>query len=399
MKIGFLVNPLAGIGGSVALKGSDGSDIVEQALSRGAIPQAGVRALAALQEVSVDDLPPGISILTAGGDMGERILAGTEPKNLGLPCEVVYTRSSDSLNDAQSRSTAEDTRNAISEFTRRGVDFIVFAGGDGTARDVLDAISINTVQTVPVLGIPAGVKIHSAVYAVSPKHAGELLNLILSGQPMSLVEAKVMDLDEQAFREGRVNAKCYGYLSVPVDDTRMQLIKQGGLNHHEIAVQEIAEEVVESMDDDVYYLIGSGSTTQEIMNQLSLDNTLLGVDIVFNGELIASDVDEHRILEVIADHPARIIVTVIGGQGHIFGRGNQQLGTRVIRRVINIGDHAANAAGEKENIIIVATNEKLRSLDKRPMIADTGDSRLDEQLAGLYHVITGYQQKTLYRLS
>jgi len=399
MKIGFLVNPLAGIGGSVALKGSDGSDIVEQALCRGAIPQAGARALAALQEVSIDDLPPGISILTAGDDMGGSILAEVEPANLGLPCEVVYTSSSDSLDDAQSHTTAEDTRNAIVEFSRRCVDFIVFAGGDGTARDVLDAISGNTDKTVPVLGIPAGVKIHSAVYAVSPKHAGELLNLILSGQPMSLVEAKVMDLDEQAFREGRVNAKCYGYLSVPVDDTRMQLIKQGGLNHHQIAVQDIAAEVVESMEDDVYYLIGSGSTTQEIMNQLSLDNTLLGIDIVCNGVLIASDVDEQTILEVIAGHPARIIVTVIGGQGHIFGRGNQQLSARVIRRVINSSDNASNGAGDKENIIIVATNEKLRSLDKRPMMADTGDSRLDEQLTGLYHVITGYQQKTLYRLA
>jgi len=398
MKIGFLVNPLAGIGGSVALKGSDGSDIVEQALSRGAIPQAGVRALAALREVKVGDLSSGISILTAGGDMGERILSDVEPANLGLPCEVVYTTSSHNCNDTPYRTTAEDTRNAVLAFIRRGVDFIVFAGGDGTARDILDAISGETDKTVPVLGIPAGVKIHSAVYAVSPKHAGELLNLILCGQPMSLVEAKVMDLDEQAFREGRVIAKCHGYLSVPVDDTRMQLIKQGGLNHHEIAVQEIAEEVVESMEDDVYYLIGSGSTTQQIMDQLSLDNTLLGVDIVCNGELIASDVDEQTILQIIGDHPARIIVTVIGGQGHVFGRGNQQLSARVIRRVIKSGDDAANGAGEKANIIIVATNEKLRSLDKRPMVADTGDSRLDEQLAGLYHVITGYQQKTLYRL-
>jgi len=347
--------------------------------------------------VKVGDLPCGISILTAGGDMGERILSGVEPVNLGLPCEVVYS-SSENRNDTPSRTTAEDTRDAVLAFIRRGVDFIVFAGGDGTARDILDAISDETDKTVPVLGIPAGVKIHSAVYAVSPKHAGELLNLILCGQPMSLVEAKVMDLDEQAFREGRVIAKCHGYLSVPVDDTRMQLIKQGGLNHHEIAVQEIAEEVVESMEDDVYYLIGSGSTTQQIMDQLSLDNTLLGVDIVCNGELIASDVDEQTILQIIGDHPARIIVTVIGGQGHVFGRGNQQLSARVIRRVIKSGDDAANGAGEKANIIIVATNEKLRSLDKRPMVADTGDSRLDEQLAGLYHVITGYQQKTLYRL-
>jgi predicted polyphosphate/ATP-dependent NAD kinase len=195
-----------------------------------------------------------------------------------------------------------------------------------------------------------------------------------------------MDLDEDAFREGNVNARCYGYLSVPVDDTRMQLIKQGSLNHHEIAVQDIAADIIETMVPDVYYLIGSGSTTAEIMNQLSLPNTLLGIDIIYNGELIASDVDEQTILKVIDEQPAKIVVTVIGGQGHVFGRGNQQLSARVIRQV------------GLENIIIVATNNKLRSLDKRPMISDTGDSELDKQLAGLYPVVTGYQQKTLYKL-
>lgn len=407
MKIGFVVNPLAGIGGSVALKGSDGEDVVNEAMSRGAIPQAGARALAALEEIRAADIPAGISFLTAGGDMGENILAQLELDSPGLSCEVVYSCPTPAEGEKEF-STAEDTRNAVAEFIRRGVDFIIFAGGDGTARDVFDTLSPENLNpeklsseaenTIPVLGIPAGVKIHSAVYAVSPRHAGELIELILSGQPMSLVEAKVMDLDEQAFREGRVNAKCYGYLSVPVDDTRMQLIKQGGLNHHEIAVQEIAEGVIESMQDDVYYLVGSGSTTQEIMQQLSLDNTLLGVDIIRNRELLASDVDENTILEMIADHAAKIIVTIIGGQGHIFGRGNQQLSAKVIEKVIGSTGDGCTDTG-KENIIIVATNEKLRSLDKRPMIADTGDEQLDECLAGLYHVVTGYEQKTLYRLS
>jgi predicted polyphosphate/ATP-dependent NAD kinase len=238
-----------------------------------------------------------------------------------------------------------------------------------------------------VIGIPAGVKIHSAVYATTPLHAGELINLILSGAPMSLHDAQVMDLDEQAFREGKVVARCYGYLSVPVDDTRMQLIKQGGLNHQQIALQDIATEIIESMEPDVFYLIGSGSTTAEIMNQLSLENTLLGIDIVCNQQLIASDVDEKTIIQTINNHPAKIIVTVIGGQGHVFGRGNQQLSAKVIDQI------------GRENIIIVATNEKLRTLNKRPMIADTGDADLDKQLAGLYPVISGYQQKTLYKLN
>jgi len=152
-------------------------------------------------------------------------------------------------------------------------------------------------------------------------------------------------------------------------------------------VQDIASDIIETMEQDVFYLIGSGSTTAEIMEQLSLPNTLLGVDIVYNQQLLESDADEQGILKTIQDHPAKIVVTTIGGQGHVFGRGNQQLSAKVIRQV------------GRENIIIIATNEKLRSLDKRPMISDTGDVVLDKQLAGLYSVVTGYQQKTLYRLS
>ncbi len=373
MKLGFVINPLAGIGGSVALKGSDGEDIVELALSRGASLKAEKRASVAVQEFSRLAIAEQLVILTAAASMGANVLAAH-----GLPCEVLYT--------AEEGTTSADTKNVIRLFVQEGVDLIVFVGGDGTARDVLDILSKELHSAIPVVGIPAGVKIHSAVYAVTPSQAGELINLLILGEPMSLHEARVMDLDEDAFREGEVIARCYGYLSVPVDDTRMQLTKQGGINHHEIAVQDIATDVIESMEPDTYYLIGSGSTTAEIMNQLSLDNTLLGIDIVYNQALIASDVDEQAILKTINEHPVKIVVTVIGGQGHVFGRGNQQLSADVIRRV------------GQENIIIVATNDKLRSLDKRPMISDTGDPDLDRQLAGLYPVVTGYQQQTLYRM-
>jgi len=375
MKLGFVINPYAGIGGAVGLKGSDGPAIVEQALARGALPQAQKRARAAMQKLSLDrGVLSGANILTAAGNMGEDVL-----HELDLPCDAVY--------QGEQQTSAADTKNAIRLFVKQQVDLIVFAGGDGTARDVLDVLSDELKSDIPVIGIPAGVKIHSAVYAVTPSHAGELIQLLLSGEPMSLHESQVMDLDEDAFREGHVNAKCYGYLSVPVDDTRMQLIKQGGLNHHHITVQDIAGEIIESMEDDVFYLIGSGSTTAEIMEQLSLPNTLLGIDIIYNQELLVSDAGEQLILKTIGDQPAKIVVTTIGGQGHVFGRGNQQLSAKVIRQV------------GRENIIIIATNEKLRSLNKRPMISDTGDLELDKQLAGLYQVITGYQQKTLYRLN
>lgn len=394
MKLGFVVNPFAGIGGAVALKGSDGSDIVAQALSRGARPQAEIRARIAMQKIkSLENC----TIYTAAGAMGENLL-----RELDIPAVVLYS--------AENTTSAEDTKKTIQLFVENEVDLIVFAGGDGTARDVLDALSAQTDKNkngaIAVLGIPAGVKIHSAVYAVTPAQAGELINLLLSGEPLTLLEAQVMDLDEKAFRQGRVIAKCYGYLNVPVDDARMQLTKQGGLDHHEIVLQEIAADLIESMEADVIYLIGSGSTTAEIMSQLALPNTLLGVDVVYNQQLLASDVDEATILNTIKDKPAKIVVTVIGGQGHVFGRGNQQLSARVIKRVINprartavMAAEAMDDAVKRENIIIVASNEKLRSLNKRPMIADTGDASLDERLSGLYAVITGYQQKTLYKLN
>lgn len=381
MKLGFVINPLAGIGGAVALKGSNGKAIVELALSRGAQPQAEARAATAMQKiVPTSDF----TILTVTGEMGENVL-----RALDIPCKAVY--------QAESPLSADDTKKAIRRFIEHDVDLIVFAGGDGTARDVLDVLSGELESSVPVVGIPAGVKIHSAVYAITPSHAGELINLLLSGEPMSLHEAKVMDLDEQAFRDGKVIAKCYGYLSVPIDDTRMQLTKEGNINHREIALQDIAAEVIENMEPDVYYLIGSGSTTAEIMNQLDLKNTLLGIDIIYNHELIAGDVDEQTILTTINNHPAKIVVTVIGGQGHIFGRGNQQLSAKVINQVLN--RDTIDQTGGRENIIIIATNEKLRSLHKRPMIADTGDVDLDKKLSGLYPVVTGYQQKTLYKLN
>jgi len=367
MKLGFVINPYAGIGGTVALKGSDGSGIVEQALLRGATPQAQKRAHAAMQKLTADrDILSDASILTAAASMGEDVL-----RALDLPGEVIY--------HSEAQTSAADTKNMIRLFIEQQVDLIVFAGGDGTARDVLDVLNGELQSEIPVVGIPAGVKIHSAVYAVTPSHAGELIHLLLSGEPMSLHESQVMDLDENAFRKGHVDAKCYGYLFVPVDDTRMQLIKQGGLNHHDITVQDIASDIIETMEDDVFYLIGSGSTTAEIMAQLSLPNTLLGVDIICNQQLLESDVDEQTILKTIQGHPAKMVLTIIGGQGHVFGRGNQQLSAKVIRQI------------GRENIIIIASNEKLRSLDS--------DVDLDKQLAGLYSVVTGYQQKTLYRLN
>ena len=198
---------------------------------------------------------------------------------------------------------------------------------------------------------------------------------------------EVRDLDEDAFRKGVLKAKFYGDLLVPEDETYLQAVKSGGHHSEPLALQDIAVEVVENLDEDTLYIVGSGTTTQAIMDELGLEGTLLGVDLLRAGTLTAANVGEKKILAELEKYNGKIIVTVIGGQGHIFGRGNQQISSEVIRKV------------GKENIIIVATKEKLASLNKQPLLVDTGDPLLDKALSGYLSVITAYQQSVLYRVN
>jgi predicted polyphosphate/ATP-dependent NAD kinase len=373
MKLGFIINPMAGIGGKVALKGSDGKAIVEQALQKGAEPMAGERALTAMKALA--GLPVG-SVLTAAHNMGESVL-----DEVNIDHEVIFKPLSPA-------TTADDTKAAVRQLCARDIDLLVFAGGDGTARDVLDAVKASgQEEKLPVIGVPAGCKIHSAVYAVSPAQAGELLAKLVQGRPLNVKAAEVMDLDEEAFRSGQVKASCYGYLLVPEDEARMQAMKQGGMNQESMAAQDIAADIIESMEDDVLYFIGAGSTTAVVMEELGLPNTLLGVDVVLNHEMVASDADEQQLLSLLENQPAKIIVTAIGGQGHVFGRGNQQFSPRVIEKV------------GSDNIIIVATAEKLYSLQGRPLLVDTGDIELDKKLSGVKQIVTGYEQRVLYKVN
>jgi predicted polyphosphate/ATP-dependent NAD kinase len=375
VKLGLVINPLAGIGGAVGLKGSDGREIVEQALHKGAHPLAQERTLTALSQMKASVPQP---VYTAAGAMGSDAL-----KHAGIKAEVVYS-------PAGQATTADDTEQAVIALCKSGVDLLVFAGGDGTARDVLNALrKQGTENKMTVIGIPAGCKIHSAVYAVTPAQAGELVAGLANGQLYSVKAAEVMDLDEDAFRAGQIKASCYGYMNVPVDEQRMQAMKQGGVDSESLVLQDIAADFIDNMEDDVLYLIGSGTTTAAVMAALSLDNTLLGIDAIINGELIANDLSEQQILALLESEDytaAKIVVTAIGGQGHIFGRGNQQFSPAVIRRVGG------------DNIMIVATRNKLRTLAGRPLRVDTGDAELDAELAGIRQIITGYEQRTLYRI-
>ena len=371
-RIGLIVNPIAGMGGRCGLKGTDGAEILAQARDLGAEPEAPGRAELAVSRL--EPLKDELEILTVSGDMGEN-----EAREAGFEPTVLFST------DGQT-TTSDDTRRAAAEMAAAGVDLIVFAGGDGTARDVFAAVGPDVV----CLGVPAGCKIHSGVYGINPRNAGELAALYLQGKVTKVKQAEVMDIDEDAFRQGRVSAELFGYLTVPRDEARVQGGKAGRAASDEHALDAIAFGLMDRMDAETLYLLGTGSTVFGIKKRLGIDGTLLGVDVVRDRQLVAKDVTEHQLLDLLGPKggvPARIVVTVIGGQGYIFGRGNQQFSPRVIERV------------GRENIIVVATKQKIAALGGRPLLVDTGSEEVNDRLTGYIRVATGYDEQVAVRVS
>jgi predicted polyphosphate/ATP-dependent NAD kinase len=367
-RIGFVMNPLAGLGGTVALKGSDGADTVALAQALGAVSRVADRCrqcLAAIGSVSAE-----FRLLTVDGEMGSGLCDES-----GLACQVIYS-------PAPGHTAAEDTRRAVQRFMDAGVDLVLFAGGDGTARDVCDVVHTDQL----VLGIPCGVKMHSGVFAVNPTAAGKVLLALVKGELVSAMQGEVRDIDESSFREGRVKTKWYGEMWVPAELHYVQHVKSGGREIAALAVQEIAAGVIEQMDPAATYFIGGGSTTMAIMEALGLPGTLLGIDVIRDGQLLLADARESDLMDFATNGDCHIVVTFIAGQGHVFGRGNQQLSARIIRQV-----------GLRQ-ITIIGTKTKLEGLDGQPLRVDTGDPELDSLLAGTVRVVTGYEDRVLYPL-
>ncbi|MEM3549861.1 MAG: ATP-NAD kinase family protein [Candidatus Bathyarchaeia archaeon] len=345
--IGFLVNPIAGMGGTVGLKGTDGEATLKRAISLGAKPIAPMRAERFLSELK--PVKEGLRLIVGAGSMGEY-----EAKNCGFPYTVVSER--------KEKTCAEDTVESAKKIREMDADLLVFCGGDGTARDVFRAIN----TSLPVLGVPTGVKMHSAVFAVDPSAGAKTATAYLF-EGLPLREAEVMDVDEEAFRNGRVSAELYGYMLVPYEPRFIQGAKmETQITETELRNQAaIAIHIIENMQPQTIYIIGPGTTTRIIGDLLEAEKTLLGVDLIQDKKLIAKDINEKQILEKIKGGKAKIIVTPIGGQGFIFGRGNQQISPRVIRKV------------GLENIIVVATKSKMENL--KSLKVDTGDPSLDEE--------------------
>jgi len=368
-RVGLIVNPVAGLGGRVGLKGSDGAEIQQRARALGARPQAMERAILALQRLRA---VPSLEIVAAPGEMGE-----DAAKACDLPATVVGAIE-------PGRTTPADTRAAAQSMQAMAVDLLLFAGGDGTARDIYQAIG----QQLPALGIPAGVKIHSAAYATNPVSAGDLAALYLQGRTSSLREAEVMDIDEEAVRQGVLAARLYGYLLVPFRTNLVQHLKVASTGE-EVALAAIGQELAELLrqEQDCLAILGPGTTTRAIAEEMGLPKTLIGVDVLLDGRLLAADANEAELLQLIAGRRAKIVVTPIGGQGYLFGRGNQQISPAVIRQV------------GRQNVIVISTPDKLQALGTQTLLVDTGDPEVDEMLSGYMTIVTGYRERAVRRVS
>jgi predicted polyphosphate/ATP-dependent NAD kinase len=366
-KLGFIVNPIAGIGGRVGLKGSNGTEIVRKAFALGAEPPAPQRAVELL--LGLSPVKRKISLITYPREMGEEeaTKASFDPKVIGKILS--------------GQTTAEDTKRAAKQMRDLGVDLIVIVGGDGTIRDTYEVLGEN----VPILGVPAGVKMHSAVFSTDPKAAAELVMKFL-WEELPLREAEVMDVDEEAYRAGMVSAKLYGYMLVPYEPSLMPGMKLASLEAEAEAEQQaaMAKHIVETMEPGVVYLLGPGTTTRAVAEELGEDKTLLGVDVIRDKKIVLRDANEKQILEEIEGKEAKIIVSPIGGQGFIFGRGNQQLSPEVIRHV------------GKDGVWVLATPQKLTTT--RVLRIDTGDAKLDAEFRGYIKVLTGYRQTRMVKV-
>ncbi|MEN0035835.1 MAG: ATP-NAD kinase family protein [Cellvibrio sp.] len=367
-KLGLIVNPYAGLGGSVGLKGSDGDVIRSEAIARGAEPRALQRIERTLQIIS--NFKDQVETFCFAGDMGE-----ASSRAAGFITHVIGEAE-------QQPSNAQDTCAAARLIMQQNVDLILFAGGDGTARLIADVVG----KTQPVLGVPCGVKMHSGVYANAPEAAGEILKQLLTGSLVNVVERDVKDIDEDAFRNGQVRARFYGTLLVPEDSQFLQQVKNAGTERDELAQLDVAQEMIDQLQPDTLYLVGPGSTTHLFLQELGLEGSLLGVDLLLNNELIAADVSAAQILAQLDNFsgPVKMIITAIGGQGHILGRGNQQFTPSILRRV------------GKDNIHIIAARGKILALNGRPLLVDTNDPELDIAFGGYRPVITGYRETIMY---
>lgn len=358
-KVGLIVNPIAGMGGAVGLKGTDG-EIYKRARELGAEPKTPKRTRDFLNRLEHGER---IYFLVASGRMGGDYIRGS-----GLDFEEV--------GNVEEETSARDTREIAKEMLTQDIDILVFVGGDGTCRDVLDAVDTE----VPVVAVPSGVKVFSAAFAVSPGAAANMVDRFIEGAEVTKKE--VLDIDEEAFRKDQLASSLYGYLLVPEVERSLQEGKQASSTDTSSVKnkEEIAEEVVQNLEKNTLYLLGPGTTLEAITDELKLPKTLLGIDAIRNGGLEGRDLNESDILELLRQYSeVKIIVTPIGGNGFIFGRGSKQFTPEVIKKV------------GPENVLIVGDKAKVNKLDC--LRVDTGEAEVDELFDRNMEVTVGRSEK------
>lgn len=356
MKIGFIINPVSGMGGAVGLKGTD--NLAELAAKLGGEPVSLIRAEQALHSIEEDD----IFFLTCSGKMGESVLKKTRFK-----FDVIY--------DAPEKTSAKDTKKAALEMLRSGCDLLLFSGGDGTAGDIVSVVD----KKIPILGIPSGVKIFSPVFCVTPKECGRIVSTFTE---TSIKE--VLDIDEEAYRKNELNVRIKGEAVVPVNPAVQSGKATSGSVDAKIDIAERIFDDYRARGKDVLYIIGPGTTTMEVKKKLGIEGTLLGVDAFRNGKLVKKDASEKHLLEALKKFGGKIaiIVSPIGSQGFILGRGNQQISPAVIQRA--------------DEIIVIASPDKL---EFTPLLhVDTGDAELDNKLRGYIKVLSGYHDFKMMKI-
>ena len=372
-KIGFVVNPIAGMGGKVGLKGTDG--VLNQAINLGAKPVSHDKALETIEEFISNYLKKDeIKWITCKGNMGGDILSNLGLKNI----EIVYS-------PLKEKTFSEDTKKACKFFLEKKVDLILFCGGDGTARDIFEVVT----NKIPILGIPSGVKMHSAVFGVNTVATGKMLNEFVNNR-LTIGDAEIMDLDEERYRKGEWNIKLFGIAKGIVEPTYIQV---GKTTFESVSDNEIKDELYEHILDEIkdnkdhLFLFGSGGTIDYIAEKIGIRNTLLGIDAVFNNKTIGIDLNEETILNLLKKyHKVKLILSPIGAQGFILGRGNLQLSPKVIKKI------------GLDNIIIISTPAKLAST---PVIrVDTGDEELDKLFSEkeFIMVVIGYRLSRVVKI-
>lgn len=371
MRLGFIVNPIAGMGGKVGLKGTD--NVLKEAIARGAEPIAPKRAMEFLQKLKRNKEDARIEILTCPGFMGEKETRSASFPARSLPMKIAE------------KTTAEDTKTAVSLLIAANVDLIVFVGGDGTARDIFDAMQ--GCRAVPVLGVPSGVKMFSGIFAVNPADAVDVV-LAFNQKQAEVTDFEIMDTDEKAIRSDAFAVKLHGFLKGPFLPAHIQGSKQvSPETDDEIENQKaIARFVIEEMPANATWILGPGTTVKCITELLGQEKTVLGVDIYSKGKVIL-DVDEKRILSEVEDwRNTWVVLSPIGRQGILLGRGNQQISPKVIRKV------------GKQRIVVAATKSKLQSIEGRVLRVDTGDAETDRMLKGYIRVVQDYREWRLVQV-